>query len=193
MDGGERDQDIALQHAIASLKQVDGRLDFIRLPVTGNSMAPLLKDRDILEISIDYRGKLARGDIVVRGTNELITHRVVATRRHHVYTKGDARYWIDPARGREDIVGKVKQIERNGLIADMEAGRWKAVNTLIGLIGWTQINLVWCEQLAGESRHGRKWLHRLIFWVGKRLNWVILFLLVGAWLRQKPLRMDEKC
>jgi len=193
LDGGDQNQDNALQKAIAGLKQLDGRLDFIHLPVTGDSMTPMLKDRDILVVSFDHLDKLAQGDIIVRGRHELITHRLVATRRHHVFTKGDARYWLDPMLGEDDIIGKVRRIERNNLVADMEMRRWTAVNRLIGFVGWLQVVLVWSEQLAGESRQGRKWMHRWSFWTSKRLNWVILFLLAGKWLRQKPLRMDEKC
>lgn len=194
MDGGNRSNEITFQQAIAGLNQLNQRLDFIRLPVTGNSMTPMLKDRDILEVGIDHLSKLVPGDIVVRGKHELITHRVIATKHQRVYTKGDARYWIDLMQGRDDILGKVIRIERNGLIADMESTRWRVANRLVGLIGWMQVYLVWSEQLDGRSKNGRRgWLHRLSFWISKRLNWVILFVLTGKWLRQKSLRMDEKC
>mgnify|MGYP002388065044 CR=1 FL=1 len=193
MDGGDQNKDRSLQQAIAALKLLGDGLDHIRLPVTGDSMTPMLKDRDILEVSFVHPSKLLRGDVIVRGRHELIIHRVVGTRDQYVYTKGDARYWIDPMRGGDDIIGKVRRIERNGLIANMETRRWAVVNRLIGFVGWVQVVPVWIEQLAGASRRGRNWLHRISYWTGKRLNWVILFLLVGGWLRKKSLRMDEKC
>jgi signal peptidase I len=189
LDGGNRFREITIPQAIAALKQ----MDVVRLPVVGNSMTPMLMDRDILMIEVAPPSELARGDIIVRGKHELITHRVVAIRRNRVYTKGDARYWIDPMTEVVDILGKVKQIERNGLVVDMESAPWRIVNRVIGGIGWIQVYLVWSEQTAGKNKTGKTGLHRISFWISKKLNWVILLLFTGRWLFHRPLRMDEKC
>jgi len=182
-----------LQQAIAELKKLDQRLDFIRLPVIGDSMAPMLKDRDILDITFSVPGRLTCGDIIVWGKYELVTHRIVVTRRHRVYTKGDARYWIDPVINHNDILGIVKKIDRNGLIADMGSKRWKIINRLIGVIGWVQVNIIWQRQMMNKHRNDGSKLDRVSFWVSKKLNWVILLLFASRWIYHKPLRMDERC
>lgn len=193
MDDKNRFNDFTIQKAIGSLKHTSQQLDSMRLPVLGGSMTPMLRDRDILEISLILPAKLTCGDIVVRGKHELITHRVLFSRHGRVYTKGDSRYWIDPMSSRNDIFGKVRYIERNGLIVDMGSFRWKVINRLIGFVGQIQVYLVWPAQVMVKSRETKVWWHRLSHWLGKRMNWVILFLLAGKWLFQKPLRMDEKC
>jgi signal peptidase I len=193
LDSSDQSNGMAIQQAIVGLKQLDRGSDLIRLPVVGNSMSPMLKDRDILVISFAPQGRLACGDIIVWGKHELITHRVILARHHRVYTKGDARYWIDPVINNNDILGIVKQIDRNGLIADMESTRWKIINWLIGSIGWFQVCLVWRRQTIVKKRIDGSRMDRLSFWVSKKLNWVILFILAGRWMYQKSLRMDERC
>jgi hypothetical protein len=193
LDSSDQSNGRAIQQAIAGLKQLNRGSDLIRLPVVGNSMTPMLKDRDILVISFAPQGRLACGDIIVWGMRELITHRVILARHHRVYTKGDALYWIDPAISHNDILGIVKQIDRNGLIADMGSTRWKIINWMIGSIGWVQVYLAWRRQTIVEKRSDGSRIERISFWVSKKLNWVILFLLAGRWISQKSLRMDERC
>ena len=167
-------------------------MEEMRLPVSGSSMLPMLKDHDVLVIGSVTDQRLVCGDLVVRGRYEMIAHRVLWTQDSRVYTKGDARYWIDPMTEGEDIWGIVKQIDRSGTVADMEAIRWKVINRLIGFVSRIQVYLVWTEQVTGQNRGRKIWWHRFSFWVSKKVNWVILFLLASRWLYKKPLRIDEK-
>ncbi len=193
VDGNDQFTEQAIHRVIAGLKQLDHTLDPLRLPVIGSSMTPMLRDRDILVISFTLPAKLKCGDIIVWGRHELITHRFIIARRNRVYTKGDARYWIDPVIDHTDVLGIVKRVDRNDMIADMESTRWKAINRLIGTIGWVQVCLTWRRQAIITKRKGGSLIDRFSFWVSKMVNWIILFLLAGKWMYQKPLRMDEKC
>ena len=193
MDGDNHLRQISAKQAIAGVQQGNSKLEVMRLPVVGSSMAPMLREGDILLVNLILPDMLTCGDIIVRGNHELITHRMLVARSNLILTKGDTRYWVDPLVSRDNIWGIVKQVNRNGLIANMESSRWKVINRLIGLSGWIQVYLAWPEQIAGKSRDRKIGWHRIIYWFSKKINWVILFLFAGNWIFQKTLRMDEKC
>jgi len=192
-DRNDHTTEQAIQRVITGLGHLEQTLDPIRLPVIGNSMAPMLRDRDILDVSFNSSTRLKCGDVIVRGRHELITHRVIVTRRNRVYTKGDARYWIDPVIDRRDILGIVNRVDRNGVIADMGSAHWTVINKLIGTVAWIQVYLTWRRQAITQKQNNGSVFDRLSFWISKKLNWIILLLFAGKWIRQKPLRMDEKC
>jgi signal peptidase I len=193
LDANKQHSQLIIRKTIISGKLGDPGLDVMRVPVIGSSMEPVLRERDILLISLVLPETLACGDIIVRCKNELITHRVLVISHNQVYTRGDAHYWIDPMISGEDIWGIVTQIDRNGLIANMDSIRWKVINQMIGLLGRIQVSLTWQEQVNGKRRDRKICLHRFNYWFGKKVNWVILFLFAGRWLFHKPSRMEEIC
>jgi hypothetical protein len=148
-------------------------------------MSPMLVDQDILLVTLAKPDNLNCGDIVVRWNQQLVSHRVISIDNSRIFTKGDSRYWLDSNYHAADIIGKVRGIVRTGQRVDMDSIRWRIINRAIGYIGWIQVKCAWHEQLSRKSPGGSKWLHRLHYWVGQRLNWMILFILAGSWLRHK--------
>jgi hypothetical protein len=187
LDGDNNLGQISSKQTIAGIQQVNSKLEVMRLPVVGSSMDPMLRERDILLVNLILPDMLTCGDIIVRGNHELITHRVLVARSNRILTKGDARYWIDPIISRENIWGVVKQVNRNGIIANMESRRWKVINRLIGLCGRILVYLALPEQITGKSRDRKIGWHRTIYWFSKKINWVILFLFARKWIFQKSL------
>ena len=115
-----------------------------RFRVISGSMAPLIAAGD--EIVVEQAGadRLRRGDIVlytVGGTFH--THRLLARRRHGratlLMTKGDASLNPDQPWREEQLLGKVATIRREDQTIDLEGGKWRAMNRLLGILAVLQV------------------------------------------------------
>jgi hypothetical protein len=184
LEPGDAQNMSKLREIILDIAHTDNDIGELQLPVVGNSMTPMLKEGDIIGIRPSEAESTDRGDIVVRWNNELITHRVIYALENQIYTKGDSRHWIDPPCVTEDILGKVRFIDRSGYRIDLNDLRWKVINRSIGWIGWILVKSFWSDQLAGKSKDGILWKHRLSYWLSKKLNWIIIFIFAGLWLRR---------
>jgi hypothetical protein len=84
----------------------------------GWSMAPFIKDGDILTLSPVLASLIQKGDVVGvidPGTKKLMVHRVVAMKNGKYRVKGDGADKEDPGYfGLSGICGHVTQVERDG-------------------------------------------------------------------------------
>ena len=112
--------------------------------VISGSMAPLIAAGD--EIVVEQAGadRLRRGDIVlytVGGTFH--THRLLARRRHGgatlLVTKGDAALNPDQPWREEQLLGKVVAIKKGDQTINLEGGKWRAMNRLLGVLSALQV------------------------------------------------------
>jgi signal peptidase I len=149
----------------------------------GNSMAPVLIDHDIIYVIPISKGGLTRGDIIVRKSEELVTHRCIAIRDGKICSKGDARYWLDPPADPREIIGKVRLIERLGYQVALNIFPWNIINQAIGSLGWLQTIFAGVETTSIKSNIIWNWMHRTSYWLGKRIIWIILFIMDYRWLR----------
>jgi signal peptidase I len=139
----------------------------LRLQVNGDSMAPLLQPGDSVLVAAVAPALIKRGDLVLfRRTNEVVTHRVVAKSRTGWRTKGDNRRQLDPAVGLQEILGRVVAIERGAGKIDLQKGRWRATNRVLGLIGWLEGSL-WRVGAAIKARLGHLQEGQGLRWVGR--------------------------
>jgi len=76
--------------------------------VEGSSMEPAFRAGDTVTTA-EYIGKLAVGDVVLvdLGVGRPVIHRIVATSRHHITTRGDATGANDITVARGYIVARI--------------------------------------------------------------------------------------
>ena len=84
-------------------------------PVSGDSMAPIVRHGDLVIIRHGER-KLRRGDIVLlRQGGSLLVHRLVARRKtragEFLYTKGDRSGTCDPPVRPDQVLGRVIEVQ----------------------------------------------------------------------------------
>jgi hypothetical protein len=109
----------------------------LRLTVVSDSMTPLLLPGDGVLVAQAAEAELRLGDlIVVRRAGELVTHRVVGRACGRWLTKGDNLRTLDPPVVSSDLIGRVVAIERQSARTDLETGRWRRVNGLLGWLSW---------------------------------------------------------
>jgi signal peptidase I len=129
---------IALDLARAGLREGDR----VRLNVTGNSMAPLLRPGDAVWAEPAVPASLRRGDVVVvRCAGGLVTHRLVAVGDGEWYTKGDNARHLDPPVTADAILGRVVAIERGGDRIELRGRQWAIVSRVLGLASWWEARL----------------------------------------------------
>jgi len=115
-----------------------------RFRVISGSMAPLIAAGDEIVVERANADRLRRGDIVlytVGGTFH--THRLLARRRHDsvtfLVTKGDASLHPDQPWREEQLVGKAVTIRKQERTIDLESGKWKSLNRLLGILAALQV------------------------------------------------------
>jgi len=88
----------------------------VEFEVTGGSMAPFVRDHDVVEVVPVEDGEVGIGDVVVwtRGDDRLVVHRVIAIGDGATRTRGDALRLRDGPVGPDRLIGKVTKITRNG-------------------------------------------------------------------------------
>jgi len=102
---------IALIHTV-----VDEKKSF-RFKVKGFSMSPFIKDGDIVTVSPLANSSVRIGDSVAfinSYSKKLVIHRVVGKNNDCYLIKGDNVPEIDSFIPRNDILGHVSRVERNG-------------------------------------------------------------------------------
>ena len=100
----------------------------MRFQVNGFSMSPFIQDNDIITVSptVDSPIELGRPvGFIHPVTKKLVIHRVVDERNGGYVIKGDNIFQVDGLIPKEDILGCVTKIERNG----------KSVRIGLGLLG----------------------------------------------------------
>lgn len=101
--------------------EVARRFGEVRLKVTGASMLPCVRPSDVLIVRYANSWHLRPGHIVLyHRQGELVAHRVIASRRDQLITRGDMLPQSDPPVEASDIVGRVVCIIRNGRRKDPE-------------------------------------------------------------------------
>lgn len=112
--------------------------------VISGSMAPLIAAGDEVVVERANADKLCRGDIVLYAADGAFhTHRLLARRRRRnatlLMTKGDATLNPDQPWREEQLWGKVVAIRRRDRTIDLEGGKWRAMNRLLGVLAALQV------------------------------------------------------
>ena len=112
--------------------------------VISGSMAPLIAAGDEVVVERASADRLRRGDIVLYTVDGAFhTHRLLARRRRGnatlLVTKGDATLNPDQPWREEQLWGKVVAIRRKDRTVDLEGGKWRAMNRLLGILAALQV------------------------------------------------------
>ena len=87
-----------------------------RFQVKGFSMSPFIKDGDVVTISPLVNAEPCFGDVVAflhPDTKRLIIHRVVGGKGDSYLMRGDNAFEMDGLVSKENILGRLKKVERN--------------------------------------------------------------------------------
>lgn len=88
-----------------------------RFRAKGFSMSPFIKDGDVITVTALSSGSLCPGDILAfiqPMRRRLLVHRLIGKRDTYYLMKGDSAPEADEPVPRENILGCVKRVERNG-------------------------------------------------------------------------------
>ena len=101
------------------------------IPITGNSMWPLIRDGD--QIFVRHgNSHLRRGDIVLfRQNTRLLAHRIIRLDTDRVITKGDNNRHVDPPLNANEILGRVMSIKRGTWQINLDQANWRLVGSHI--------------------------------------------------------------
>jgi len=89
----------------------------VRFRAKGFSMSPFIKNEDVVTLSPLQDASPSVGDViafVLQGTDKLCVHRVVGRKGDCYVTKGDNSSEADEPVPRENILGFVTRVERDG-------------------------------------------------------------------------------
>lgn len=101
-----------------------------RFRAPGFSMYPFIRDGDILTIGLLSDNAPHAGDVVAfvsPKTKKLLVHRVVKKTGSYYFVKGDNNFDIDGAVARNEIIGRVTRIERDGKRIHSGLGRERLI------------------------------------------------------------------
>ncbi len=131
----------------------------VRLRLYGQSMYPLLRDGDLVDIVPISPKQVRIGDIVFfRSGRRLLAHRVIKRtvegRSVRLITQGDSLPTADrPIDDEADLLGRVEIVYRNGRAIRLDRG-------MIGLIGRLLAGHRWLHRCARLATRGIRRLHR---------------------------------
>ena len=114
-----------------------GRGNRIRFRALGQSMAPRIRDGDVLTVEPATLSDLRVGDVALHrtGDRQLVAHRVVGRRAedgHPVLrTRGDAVAGAADEVREQDVLGRVVERERDGRVACIGRGLWRVGGRLL--------------------------------------------------------------
>lgn len=114
--------------------EVAGRFGSVRIRVLGTSMAPAILPGDVLSVEQADAAQVSPGEIVVFARpGRIVAHRVVAKRSEPggvLITQGDRLRREDDPVSRNELIGRVTQLERRGTKIGVPSGtgmRWRMV------------------------------------------------------------------
>ena len=104
----------------------------VHLKVSGTSMVPNLWPGDILTICPVEFADVAAGDVVVFSRDSfLITHRVIRNCASTLITQGDSVPFPDSPVSKDELLGRVVSILRNGRRIDPSQAWWHRAGSWI--------------------------------------------------------------
>lgn len=134
-----REYAISSAGLIEIIRAVTGKQDSLRLQVEGFSMAPFIRNNDVVTISpLSDNHHIAFGlpvAFIHPGNNKIAIHRVVGKCGSHYIIKGDSLPKIDGEVAPKDILGYVASVERGGRNIFLGLGPERRIVACLSRIG----------------------------------------------------------
>jgi len=105
----------------------------VRFRARGRSMAPLIRDGDVLTVEPAGPETLRVGDVALHriGGEQVVAHRVLARRAERgevlLTTRGDALSGPHDRVCAEEVLGRVVEVERDGRVLRLDRGPWRVL------------------------------------------------------------------
>jgi polysaccharide export outer membrane protein len=127
---------IDYSHLADSMLKENGN---IKVPVTGDSMSPVLRTGDTIYVESTEAGSLSVGDILVyKSEGNMVAHRLIRilykNGRYMFLTKGDTFSYVDSPLPESDLVGRVYAAGKFGMKLDLKKGIFSIFNRLSYLL-----------------------------------------------------------
>jgi hypothetical protein len=135
----------------------------VRLEVTGGSMSPFIRSRDLVTV-LPPAARLRFGEVVAvklahaGDDSRMVVHRVVRRGKDHCITRGDAALKNDLPVALDDIVGRVREVERLGKPVRFGLGPERVLIAMLsrsGLLKQLLRPLRWAKRHLDRVRMGR--------------------------------------
>lgn len=110
----------------------------LRFRAAGSSMSPFIRDGDVITVSPLPSRSLRFGDVVAfvyQGTGRIRVHRVIGKRTGSYLLKGDSAPTKDGLVPKDDILGIVTRIERDGRRVNFGLGPERLVVACLTISG----------------------------------------------------------
>lgn len=120
------------------IKETLQKTGSVRFRVVSNSMLPLIKNGDWIEVVMIHEiSSLKIGDIILfRRPSDFLLHRVVKMSEDLIWTKGDRNRTIDDPINRSDVLAKLTKIQKNNTWIDMETSLMDVIHRSVGKISY---------------------------------------------------------
>jgi hypothetical protein len=153
-------------------------------------MAPLVELGDVVLIQRADWEDLRRGDLLlVEQGGDFLVHRLVAADAHGVRTKGDNASHADLPLAPQAVLGRVAAVEKGGRRIELDRGRWPAVNRLLGLLGWGEVQIFTAGRAVKQrlfSTQSGRWALRLASLAATPFCWLTRLLVKVARSQKGP-------
>ena len=114
--------------------------DQIQFNVTSNSMQPIMQIGDLIIAEVVNTGIVKPGDIIIiRRSDDFLTHRVISITKDGWLTKGDNNLMMDPIVKRGSLIGLVKEVHKNNQRIVLESTRLGRVKGLFAMLGELEV------------------------------------------------------
>ena len=134
---------LALSHHQIVAKLIDADLSYgdqICFLVTSNSMHPLLNIGDSVTAEVIAGEKVQRGDlIVIKRSNNFVTHRAILPMIGSWLTKGDNNTLPDPLISMNSIIARIITIQKPNHTINLETRNWRFFNQMMAKLGALEI------------------------------------------------------
>ncbi|MEW6681006.1 MAG: PqqD family peptide modification chaperone [bacterium] len=126
-----------IKEKIGYIKNILKEKPCVVLTISGNSMAPLIEDKDKILVLKGNSKEISYGDIILYQIGKrLLAHRIVYLKREKEVlfrTKGDANIGLDDIFPQKGIIGKVIAIQKGRRWLFINNKAWGIINKIIAI------------------------------------------------------------
>jgi hypothetical protein len=155
----------SLPYELAALElagQALTRGERVRMTVNGQSMAPLLRPGDVVEVEPAAPEAFTPGEILLaRRVGDFVLHRLILVSAEGWVLKGDENSLPDPVLGRSAVLGRAVERERQGARFSLTTPAVRRLNRRLARLGGWEADLYRRIYAAADGAEAA-WLARLV-------------------------------